>query len=348
MKSGRTLQEIAVELERQQKTKKDFVADTRSVRMRHDDGTLHIDGVGSMPASDIAHDQIAARVGIPKKYYDRMRTESPQLLSQNVNHWFEAKPEKRMLRTMDNRVRAFLSERYRPLDNFDLAEAVLPKIMDMGCRVESSEITDTRFYLKVVTERITAEIKKGDVVQAGLVISNSEVGMGSVKVEPLVYRLVCTNGMIANDFSMNKYHVGRGGFGDEEGAREFFRDETRLMDDKAFWMKVTDTVAATMTEVKFKQIVHRLQESAERKLEGNPVKAVEVLSKKFVLSEEEGGSVLRHLIAGGDLTQWGVVNAFTRASQDVKDYDRATEFERLGGAVVELPSTEWAAVARAV
>jgi hypothetical protein len=347
MKSGHTLQEIAVTLDRQLKTKKDFVADTRAVNLRGN-GLLHIDGIGDMPVNDTAHDQIGARLGIPKKYYDRMRSESPNLLSENVNHWFNANPEKRMLRTMDNRVRAFLSERYRPLDNYDLAQAVLPKIQQMGCTVVSSEITESHFYLKVVTERITAEIKKGDVVQSGLVISNSETGFGSVKVEPLVYRLVCANGMIANDYAMNKYHIGRGGFGDDEGAREFFRNETRLTDDKAFWMKVTDTVDATMTEVKFKAIVSKMQASTEKKIEGNPVKAVEVLSKKLDLSETENGSVLRHLISGGDLTQYGLLNAVTRASQGISDYDRATDFERLGGRVLELPQTEWNAIATAI
>ena len=38
-------------------------------------------------------------------------------------------------------------------------------------------------------------MRPGDVVQAGVSISNSETGRGAVSVCPLVYRLVCTNGM---------------------------------------------------------------------------------------------------------------------------------------------------------
>lgn len=37
------------------------------------------------------------------------------------------------------------------------------------------------------------EVRKGDIVQAGVMISNSEVGLGAVSIQPLVYRLVCTN-----------------------------------------------------------------------------------------------------------------------------------------------------------
>ena len=51
--------------------------------------------------------------------------------------------------------------------------------------------------------------------------------------------------------------------------------------------------------------------------------------------------VLRHLIVEGDLSGYGIVNAVTHYSQDVEDYDRATEFEALGGKLIELAPTDW-------
>ena len=39
--------------------------------------------------------------------------------------------------------------------------------------------------------------------------------------------------------------------------------------------------------------------------------------------------MLRHLISGGDLSGYGLVNAVTHYSQEVGDYDRATDFEML-------------------
>ena len=71
-------------------------------------------------------------------------------------------------------VRAVLSERYRRLDNFDLAESVLPVLQQLPeVRFESVELTETRMYLKCVTPRLEYEMAPGDVVQAGVVISNS-------------------------------------------------------------------------------------------------------------------------------------------------------------------------------
>lgn len=49
----------------------------------------------------------------------------------------------------------------------------------------------------------------GDIVQTGVVVSNSEVRQGTLSVEPLLYRLVFRNGLIALDRSLRKTHVGR-------------------------------------------------------------------------------------------------------------------------------------------
>jgi len=350
MKTGRTLTELAQELERQVKSKKDFIADTRRLAMAESGNDLQmINGsVKSFSVSDLCHNQIGARLGIPAKYYDKMRQEAPGLLAYNVNAWFTRSPERRLLRTIDGRARAFLSDRYRPLDNFDLAEVILPKLNDIGCKVESAELTESRLYIKAITPRITAEVKKGDVVQAGLVISNSEVGCGSVRIEPLIFRLVCLNGMISADHSLKKYHVGKGS-GDMEDAEnlQFYRDETRQADDRAFWLKVRDVVDATLTPDKFRLIVEKMQRATDQKITGDPVEAVEVIKTRFALSDDEGAGVLRHLINGGDLSAYGVANALTRQSQDIRDYDRATDFERMGGIVIDLPRQDWQAIATA-
>ena len=344
MKTGQTLSEIAAELEAQLKAKHDYVAPSSQLVM-DPKSNLTITGKGSFELSELAHDQLAGRSGIPSKYYQRMRESAPELLAQNVNHWFQKEPSKKMVRTIGRTARAILSDRYRPLDNFDLAETALPLVKKMGCRVESSALTEHHLYLKLVTERITAEVV-GDVVQMGIVISNSEVGCGSVKVEPMIWTLRCKNGMVAPDYSMRKYHVGRAGV---EGslADEFFRDETRQADDKAFWMKVRDTIEGSMKQDVFDKIVAKLRAAGEDEVTGDPVKVVEVTQERFGLSDDERGSVLRHLIKDGGLTRYGLLNAITASSQDSADYERATQLERIGGDVLELPRRDWAAIAGA-
>lgn len=350
MKTGQTLQDVATILERQRESKRDFIAPTQQLVIEptnnDKDVRIKVNGQGYFTLGEIAHEQIAARTGIPNKYYERLRLNAPNLLAANVNHWFTVTPEKRMVRTLDGNVRAFLSDRYRPLDNPDLAEVVLPIIQDLGCKIESIAVTDKRFYIKAVTPRVMAEIKQGDVVQAGISISNSEVGLGSVKVDPLVFRLSCLNGLISQDYSMNKYHVGRGHEGGDM-AEEFFSDATRMADDKAFWMKVRDVVKGAFNTDVFNKIVNSMRDITERAIEADVVQVVDVVQKKFGFSQDEKSGVLKHLIQGGDLTQYGLLNAVTRMSQDVESYDRATEVEKMGGQILELPKREWELIANA-
>lgn len=102
-----------------------------------------------------------------------------------------------------------------------------------------------------------------------------------------------------------------------------------------------------MDVTKFSTIVERMRESTEQRIEGNPVKAVEVASDHFGFSKEESSGILQHLIQGGDLTAYGLLNAITRTSQDVDDYDRCTELERDGSRVMSLPASTWKSIAMA-
>lgn len=347
MKAGKTLQELAIELDRQQAVKKDMIVDMGALSMDTSEAGLALQVTGGNMAAqyginDIAHRQIGQTLKIPALYYDRMRAEYPELLAQNVNGWFSRTPDtKRMLRTMDGTARALLSDCYRRIDNFEVASAVLPIISGMdGASVESCELTDSRMYLKVVNPRVTAEVKKGDIVQAGIIISNSEVGMGSVNVSPLVYRLVCSNGMIAQDGAVRKYHVGRA----NEGGEDFsiYRSETIEADDKAFLMKLEDSVKAAVDQARFAAIVDKMREATEATMEAKVVpQVVELASKEYGITEAEGKGILGHLIAGGDLSLYGLANAVTRQAQDVESYDRSTELEATGYKIITMAPALW-------
>jgi len=341
MKQGiKTIQNLYGELERQREARKDLIADTRSINISSTNGVSMLsistgEDILSYHVTDIAHRQIADRLNIPYKYYERMRTDYPALLDKNVNGWLLKNPERRMLRTLDGKLRAFLSDRYRRLDNLELVDHVLPVIAEMkGCEIISCDITETHLYLKVINKTMKAEIVPGDIVQAGFVISNSEIGLGALKVEPLVYRLVCKNGMISKDLAHKKYHTGKQ-VEDTDNAYELYSDATLAADDKAYFMKVQDIVSAAVDEAKFNLTVDKMCTAMSIKTGDNPVQTVEVLGDRYVLNKLERASILRHFIMGNDYSHFGLVNAVTRSSQDVADYDRATELERIGGTLLD-------------
>jgi hypothetical protein len=347
MKTGISLTELAQTIDHQSKTKRDYLADSRKCYMTPDTNRLEIDltqaGADVQRVEDFevkphAHKQLATWAGIPSKYYDRM---PPDLRSVNVNHWLKNEPGQRMVRTLDGNVRAFMSDSYRPLDNIDLAQAVLPVLMEQpDMRVESCQLTETRMYIKALFPKIESDLDPaiGDIVQAGLTIQNSEVGAGALSVDPFAFRLWCLNGCVTN-VGQKRRHVGKRQ-GEIDTAEEFYRDETKAKDDEAFWMKVQDTVRASITEEGFEKIAQRMRDTKQQQL-GNPIEVVEIAAKRFGLNESEQSGILQHLVTGGDLTGFGLLNAVTRHSQDVEDYDRASDLERLGGTIIELPQSAW-------
>ena len=64
--------------------------------------------------------------------------------------------------------------------------------------------------------------------------------------------------MIAPDYGQKRYHVGR--LLESEENREIFRDATLEADDKAFFLKVQDTVRLAIDQAKFAHLVSRLHE----------------------------------------------------------------------------------------
>lgn len=371
MKTGRSLTELAAELERQLDTRKDYRAPQSAIKMEiaadnsADSDTIRavpiIRGIngGPLGVTEYAHGQFASHLNIPKVYYDRMRVQEPELLASNVNAWLEHDGnQKRLIRTLDGRVRAFLSAKYRTLDCYDLLKISLPALKEARAQVISSEITETRFYLKAIFPDLCANVPEGtslgeghariDSVIASVIISNSEVGAGSLRVEAGCFKTKCTNLAIFDGSAMRKYHIGRSSVAELDAAVECFSDETKKADDAAFWMKVRDVVASSCNKEAFTAQVEKMKAAAFDRIESPDLpKVVEVTRKRLGLGDGLQNDLLKRLIEGQDLTRWGLLNAVTRTAEDQKDYDVATDLERAGGKILELPKTEWQTIATA-
>lgn len=360
MKEGRTLNQLAAEIAAQQKTKRDFLVPANRLQMLPPEKTVSGGLRLRVPVKtkesdfqdfgvrDLAHEQIAERLQIPKRYYDICRDRAPELLTRNVNHWLGASDDTRMVRTLEGQARAFLSDRYRRLDNDEIARHMLPKLFEIpGLNVQSSEITEKRLYLQIVNSRVQGEVRPGDVVQAGVVISNSEVGCGALSIQPLVLRLVCMNGAIMNDQRLRQHHLGSRGSGGEgmELPWERLADDTLKAQDEALWKTARDVARSSLEDAIFQMALEKMRRAAGEKIEKKPQEVVELAAKRFNLLDGEGEDVLAFLAGGGDMTQWGLVNAVTSAANQATDYDRAVELEKIGGQILELESAAWRTLA---
>ena len=345
------LRKIAERLQAQLNSKRDLMADTRRVSFVADgEGkggglTFNVDapeGAEAFGVTRHAHQQVADHLDVTWKLYDRLLGKHPDLLAGLANGLLSREPAKRMIRTLDGNMRAFLSDRYRPRDNWDLMEqAVLPTLGQHPGNVNfrKCELTETRMYVKVSLPQFELPVtpREGDVIHGGVIIQNSEVGDGSLGIWPYTTRLICTNGMVHTEYGQRRVHVSKRISSDEE-VWELYSDETLRLDDEAFFAKCRDTIAAVLNETVFQAIVGQMQELAAIKPEGAPDKVVEVFSKKHGLTGEESGSMLAALIEGADLSAWGYVNALTQTARDLENADRQVELEKLAGGLTSDPT----------
>ena len=350
-----TREEMFAEIVRQDEMKLDLVSDTRRMSTATSEGvaTLHIDrpeGEGvSFNLNSHALGQISGDLKIPKTYFDRMRVEAPGLFDQNVNHWLANQPERKLVRgfrSPDGGTgigRAWLSDRYKRIDTVQIARHIFPEFDKIpGLTFHQAQLTDERFYLRALLPSLQAEIKVGDVVQAGVAIRNSEVGSGMLRIEPFVWRLICLNGMTVPDSAFTARHVGRK-ITDEDMT--IYADDTLAADDQAFWLKARDQVKAALTEVRFHEIVGQLREITTGETIVAPVAATETLANRFGFTESEREALLKNLVTEGDLSQWGMLNAVTATAKEAEGFDRQHEMEAMGWDIAQITRSEWSKIA---
>lgn len=399
MRQGRSLAEIATQLESQLHTRKDFLAPQGHIQARVAEQTFEaekdytgtpveikqgeviLDGLNGVPyaINNHAHGQLADHLGIPAKYYSRMAAEQPALLAANINTWLKAEPsEERLVRVLNGRVRGFLSKKYRPLDNFDLANAVLPTLLKHRVQILSAELTETRLYIKGILPDLSEPLPEGLVWGSGhtditrvapglelppeqvalfrpegrgrivsaIVISNSEVGAGTLRVEPSVFTTWCTNLAILVQAALKKYHVGRAW--EVDSNFEVFADETRQKDDEAFFLKVRDVTAAAFSAEQFQAAIAQIRSAGQKQIESPALpKVVEVAVRQLALPVGTKDGILNFLTRGGDLSQWGLSSAITAVANSAESYELATQLEYAGGQVLALPDAQWNTIAKA-
>ncbi len=251
-----------------------------------------------------------------------------RLVSINLQAWMQANKDKQtLMRTVKPRgipaVRAFLSERYVPVDDLDVLE-ILSKIDEArGAEVRVLELGEDSFHLKLSWRSDRYEVKPGDVVEFGVSISNSEIGKRAVRVEPMVWRLKCSNGLI-------------GRAADLEGGVWYVRHAGRT---ERVLSVVRDALQACLPASR--EMARRMAEAAKEQID-RPVERLRSLQKEENLSEAVIAAATEEMLreaAGGPVTRFDFVNGITGAGRQQNDADSRYDLERLGAGLLtgDLP-----------
>ena len=249
------------------------------------------------------------KLEIPVKYYRRLPDEMKATVANfdigrlNGNSY--------LLRGKGEWVRAFLSAEYVAYNNSEIAQTAESLLRSGALDVKSFVLEETHMFLKIVSEDI---VDRSAGLKAGIMIGNSEVGMGSVSVEPFVFRKPCTNDLIVNqEKSFRHAHIHLTGY-------EMTR---RMAEAVGEGFKVSSELLDTFLKTR--------EEPVE-----DPLDTIRKIAEARQFSQKLTDEVVSSYLGEPEANRFGVINAFTNAAQKLGPLQRI-EMERFAGTLLEAP-----------
>jgi hypothetical protein len=163
---------------------------------------------------------------------------------------------------------------------------------------------------------------KDDLIMGGLFLTNSETGHKALRVEPRLFRVKCSNGMIIEELVTREIHIENG-------------DEIL---DEIIYLSLRRSIRELFG--RFGEIVLLLRESAEVKIR-NPQKVIQNVVDQYKLSEAQKANILMAFGAEPEYDKLGLANALTLAAQKEETWEKSVELERIGGNLISLRIEEF-------
>ncbi len=264
---------------------------------------------GCYALSDLATGQMCQRLGIPVAYYRRLPGEMKSIVANFDLSRLNGKSY--LLRGKGDWVRGFLSAEYVAYNNSQIAETVQDLLRGGAVSVKAFVLEETHMFLKIISEEI---VDPASGLKAGVMVGNSEVGLGSVSVEPFVFRQPCTNDLIVSEeIAFRQAHI-------HFTVQELNR---RMAEAIGEGFQVASSVLDAFLKTHQEPVP-------------DPVEMIRKLAEARKLSQKFTDEVTSSYLAEPEPSRFGVINAFTRAAQGLAPLQRI-EMERYAGTLLDAP-----------
>jgi len=264
-------------------------------------------GGNAYALSDLATTQICQKLEIPVPYYRRLSDEMKACVA-NYDLG-RLKDKSYLLRGKGDWIRSFLSEEYVAYDNSRIAASVRDLLNGGAVSIKTFVLEESHMFLKIISDEIVDQVSD---LKAGIMVGNSEVGLGSVSVEPFVFRKPCTNDLIvAREKSFRHAHIHLTAHELSRRMAEAISESFRVASDilDAFLRTHEDPIS-------------------------DPLETIRKLAEERKLSQKFTDEVVSGYLVEPEATRFGVINAFTRAAQGLAPLQRI-EMERFAGTLLE-------------
>lgn len=305
-----------------------------------------------------ATNQLLTKLGIGLRYGNAMLANDwkgkgmDDLFTHNVNEWlkWEAQKDKErafLIRGYDSDDdnggigRAFLSNRFGIIDNFDVIKLASKAIMDTGRRngikidVETCSLTEKKMYVRFIIPELNHKIKNlknyrnpvtfeqsGGNVVTGFILSNSEVGHGQLTITPSLFVDACSNGCVWYNESWQRKHLGA----KLDNGLINWSNQTHRHNSQLIMSQIKDTINKFVSPDFIGKKIEEIEAASNTPIE-NPINYIKNLSKHCGINDDEVTEVLNYFMKqGSQESVFDGVQAITYFSQTI-DEDRRFEME---------------------
>jgi hypothetical protein len=296
-----------------------------------DDGFIEVPGVGMTSLTPWARRLLAGILGIRWDRWFSSELTVPADRAAEINLRFRRSSDSLKIRTRrwaaheeakgDAVLRAFVSPTYAPIDDLHVFETLKSVF---GGRVQELsfvrlDVTDeSSQYAAVNREHVDLGIAKPDHHRNGILIANSETGSRSLTLLVWIWRLVCTNGLVAPESSV-------------------FRMVHRRQKDGVMQAKLA--MAVRLLPEYWNRTEKALRNARQDPVE-DPHAALEVLVTAHPQLRPISESVYDAYEQDPEPTRFGLIQAVTRAAQALRPEDRLTVEEFAGRIAAQAPVPE--------
>jgi hypothetical protein len=283
--------------------------------------------------------QAASRgsVNIPSRFIDDLLTTdewSRELLAHNLNETLSHTQGRYLLRSVNNEVRGFLSDRFRRLDTAPIVEAMITEAGKRDAVVLSAHDLATKWRLRLLLPDLFEPVP-GEVVAYGLSFGNSDYGDGALHMSAFLLRVWCMNGAVADEI-FRQVHVG-GRLADDIA----FSKRTYRLDTMTTVSAVRDFTRNVLDVEKVTAYMTAIQDAAGEELDAK--KAIAALRSRNLVTTTEAQAVAEtynsadiiELPAGQN--RWRLSNAISLIGRNrLKEGEerRGIELQELAGRVL--------------
>ena len=369
-----SLSSMVSELKRQIDARLDFVIDSRDLVVAVDGGQLRLKGSPSaaewIPRAGFALQrqalrQLAERANpsIPLRHVEEAAEKAPRRLADYMTGLMHDAPERRLVRVLDGKVRGFLSDAYKCIDNADVAAAVLEGAKEARASILEATLSDTAMRIKLVVPEIVEDVERvrsGDAsggagsigspeylarvaansrgtmpqLPSGpnavcpiLTVGNSETGHGTFFGRVGILQAFCVN-LATVETKLAQVHLG------QRLETGIFSRETIALEADLILRKGKDLMRTAFDPARFKELVDKVRATVGQVVV-RPIAAVEVACRAGLLGLDRLDALTQAFMQEpGGTSVYNLGQAIARVAQDVDNADEASEWEQFAGDVL--------------